>query len=114
MSAQAQPDAPDQLASRDVAALTEAMVVDEWDPRLWNPDEVRVYSGEDSDYVVNVALRSCECSDHHYRGVACKHIRRAEVALGRRAIPDWVDHDRLDPTLRRRLHKEHAEVPEDV
>lgn len=110
MSAQAQPDAPDQLASRDVAALTEAMVVDEFDVRLWNPDEVRVYSGEDAEYVVNVELGHCECADHHHRGVACKHIRRAEFALDRRAIPDWVDHSRLDPTLRRRLNKRYAEA----
>lgn len=108
-----QPDAPDALAQRDVAALTEAMVVDEYDPQLWNDDEVRVHSGETSAYVVNVAVGSCECKDHYY-GHKCKHIRRAEFALGLRAIPDWVRHDRLDPTLRRRINKRYSEIDGDV
>lgn len=107
--AQPQPDAPDGLAQRDVAALTEAMVVDEYDPQLWNNDEVRVYSGETSDYVVNVAVGSCECDDYHYRSGECKHIFRARYALGLRAIPEWVRHDRLDPTLRRRINKRYEE-----
>jgi len=57
-----QPDAPDGLSRREVAALTESMVVDEYDMRLWNDDEVRVHSGENSQYVVNVRAGSCECS----------------------------------------------------
>ena len=105
-----QPDAPDALAARDVAALTEPMVVDEYDIRLWNEDEVRVYSGEDSAYVVNVAVGHCECVDHANRGIDCKHIRRAEFALGHRAVPDWVRFDKLDPTLQRRVNKRYAEV----
>lgn len=110
----AQPDASDQLVSRDVAALTESMTVDEFDVRLWNDDEVRVYSGEESDYVVNVDAEMCECHDHAYRGVRCKHIRRAQFALGLRAIPDWVQWEKIDPTLRRRLNKRYAERDGDV
>lgn len=109
MSTTRQPDAPDHLAKRDVRALTEAMVVDEYDLDLWNEDEVRVYSGENSEYVVNAKLGHCECTDHAVRGVSCKHIRRAQFALGLRAIPEWVRFDRMDPTLRRRVNERYAE-----
>jgi len=106
MSIQPQPDAPDQLASRDVAALTEAMTVVEDDPAAWSASEVAVYSGETSKYVVNVDTQFCECADHAYRGAQCKHIRRARYALGLDDIPDWVRRDRLDPSLRRRINSD--------
>jgi hypothetical protein len=92
------------LEDRDVRALTEPMVVDADDPELWGADEAAVYS-EDRRYVVNLAAPYCDCEDQHYRTPdgGCKHLRRARFALGRREVPAWVQMDRLDDPLRRRL-----------
>jgi len=93
-----------QLDDRDVRALTEPMHVVVDDPEAWGAGEVAVYS-EDRRYLVNLAAPYCDCDDQHYRQPAggCKHIRRAAFAAGDREIPPWVQTDRLDDQLRRRL-----------
>lgn len=50
-------------------------------------------------YRVDLRNGVCECPDSRYRDETCKHLRRIEMAIGERAIPDGV---RADPTLRMR------------
>lgn len=73
---------------RDHRAATEAMVVVEDAPLLFE-----VYSGEQSVYTVDAVAPACTCEDYQYRDRKCKHIRRLEMTLGMRAIPEGVDPD---------------------
>ncbi|GGL55269.1 hypothetical protein [Halocalculus aciditolerans] len=77
---------------RTVAAAREAMVAVEIAEDLWN-----VYT-TDEVYMVAVDLSACTCPDAQYRAPdeGCKHVRRVEMRLGERDVPDV----RLDPTLK--------------
>ena len=50
-----------------------------------------------SEYLVDTREGRCECDDHHYRGVRCKHLRRVAFATGDETIPAGVDG--VDPQL---------------
>jgi hypothetical protein len=94
-----------QLDERDVRALTEPMDVYVDDPATADGDhEVAVYN-EGERRLVNVDVGFCDCPDAHYRQAHCKHLRRVEFALGRRAVPAGIRTEALDDGLRRRLQE---------
>lgn len=97
----------EELSPREVRALREPMRVVEDDPESWGEHEVMVYS-EDRKHLVNVDVKHCDCGDAAHRRVTCKHIYRAEFALGEREIPDWVEMDSVDDQLRTRLEDDSA------
>jgi hypothetical protein len=60
-----------------------------------------VVSHTGNQYLVDTVGGVCECPDMEYRDPdgGCKHVRRAEYATGRTAIPSWVDTDAVDDCL---------------
>jgi len=85
------------LDDRDVRALTECMtVLDAETPGFYT---VTTESGRE--YSVDARGGSCSCPDAEYRDPegGCKHVRRARIASGRCALPEWVDQDAVDPQL---------------
>lgn len=106
-----QPRTPDELPTdvnqRTIKALSEPMLVVEDHPDAWSEHEVVVYNA-DREHLVNVDVGHCDCADVKYRGVRCKHLRRADYALGRKDIPAWINRDGLDDQLRRRLEERDA------
>jgi hypothetical protein len=54
------------------------------------PGQAMVVSESGSEYLVDVRLGTCECPDHEYRDVTCKHIVRARYATGVEPIPARV------------------------
>jgi len=90
------------LPQTHVRALTEPMAINQDDPDAWGEHEVAVYS-EDRQYLVNIEIGHCGCPDVQYRRRECKHIVRCKYALGEYDLPEWVQADRLDDQLRRRL-----------
>ena len=82
-----------EVDDRDRRAAEEAMTVVGFGPAMFE-----VYT---TGPVYRVDLRDgrCTCDDHCYRGVECKHIRRALMAVGGRPIPEDVD---VDPLLAKR------------
>jgi len=83
------------LDDRDVAALTEVMTTIPTDA----PDIYLVVTESGSEYRVDARHGACECPDARYRDVECKHQRRVAFALGRRAVPEWVDDAAVDDQL---------------
>jgi len=90
----------DVLDSRDAAALTEKMMVLDDAPAVDGaPGMYLVVSGSGQSYRVDAREGRCECPDAFYRHRECKHLKRVAFATGEREIPDWADHDRVDPHL---------------
>lgn len=80
------------LDPRDVRALTEYLTVLGDIGRARGADDLYlVVSQSGREYLVDGRTGACECSDHRYRGVRCKHARRVEFATGERAVPAGVD-----------------------
>lgn len=50
-----------------------------------------VVSHSGREYLVDDWTGACECPDHRYRNVRCKHARRVEFATGKRAIPAEIE-----------------------
>lgn len=67
------------------------------------PGMYYVYSQDGEEYVVDVQQGVCECPDHEYRGVECKHIKRVNMERGNHPVPDGV---RIDPLLADRLGRD--------
>jgi len=88
------------LDTRDIRALTEAVIV--LPPRL-APPEADVgpgmyYVQTDAEwYVVEPGLEACTCSDAKYRSPegGCKHVRRVRFETGERDLPSWIETDGL-------------------
>lgn len=86
------------LDERDIRALTQYLTVLEDQGRVCGADDLYlVVSQSGSEYLVDARERTCECPDHEYRGVHCKHQRRVEFATGERPIPDGIND--VDPSL---------------
>ena len=70
---------------RTMRAATESMTT-----VLEAPGLIRVYSGTNADYLVDIVEGVCECDDYRYNEPenGCKHIARVELELGEREIPD--------------------------
>jgi hypothetical protein len=102
MSVQERRDADAELETRDIAALTECMIVlDELAPAPADaPGMYHVTTESGASYVVDYQLGACTCADHQYRDVTCKHQRRVEFETGVRPIPAWVDREKLDDGFR--------------
>ena len=80
------------LDPRDVRALTEYLtVLDDVDRAAGDDDLYLVVSQSGREYLVDVRTGTCECADHEYRGIHCKHARRVEFATGEQAIPAGVE-----------------------
>jgi len=86
----------EQLADRDVRALTEYMTTLSLGGQIYS---VTTESG--SEYRVDGRDKVCDCPDFTYRDDVqkCKHLRRVEFATGERVIPQWVDREEVDPQL---------------
>jgi len=91
------------LEPRDARALTTPMTVMDDVGMVRDAEgmfEVTTDSGRE--HIVDLAAPSgarCLCSDHKYRNVECKHIRRCQFEIGAREIPAWVDPDDVDDQL---------------
>lgn len=73
-------------------ALEQYMTVLEDQGRVRGRDgQYLVVSESGREYLVDARLGTCECPDHEYRGVRCKHIRRVEFATGHHEVPPGVD-----------------------
>lgn len=77
-------------------AAVESMVIYPDGDARWE-----VYSGTKAvGYAVfaldGLSTWGCECPDHFHRGCVCKHIRRVQMALGIRDIPETPGHSRPD------------------
>jgi hypothetical protein len=99
-----QPNRPiEQLAHRDVRALTEYMTI--LSDVGMSADAAGLYtvvSKSGRSYTVDIETGACECNDsfYHHPAGGCKHLRRVEFATGRRSIPEWVDEDAIDDQLK--------------
>ena len=98
----ATPDVHQDLTGDEARALTECMVVVEDDPECFDDHEVAVYSGA-TRYAVNPVVGFCTCPSDQFHSGPCKHRERVAFARGEKPIPQWVDHDRIDPLLLQRL-----------
>lgn len=90
------------LSGRDVKSLTECMsVLPETGDARGAPGLYLVVSQTGNEYIVDLggADPRCECRDHEYRRVECKHIRRVAYATGRTLLPDGIDASAVDPLL---------------
>ena len=87
-------DEPHEIDDRDRRALEQFLTVLEDVGRVRGADGMYlVVSQSGSEYLVDTRLGACECPDHEYRDVRCKHLRRVAFATGERPIPADVDHD---------------------
>ena len=99
----------DVLDRRDADALTRSMaVLDDVGRAQGAPGLFVVVSDSGRSYLVNEENGACECDDSFYRDPegGCIHYRRLQYATGEREIPDWVNHDRVDPQLGQYVHEE--------
>ena len=86
------------LEPRTERALTQYLTVLADVGRATGADDLfLVVSQSGSEYLVDTREGRCECDDHHYRGVRCKHLRRVAFATGGETIPAGVDG--VDPQL---------------
>ncbi|WP_254547492.1 hypothetical protein [Halomarina pelagica] len=96
----------DQLAARDVRALTDYLLVVEDAPDLY-----LVYGEGGDEYTVDTRTGACTCPDYEYRQPAggCKHIRRVAFETGARDVPAWANRDAMDPLLVKALDEQERE-----
>lgn len=98
---------PEDIDPALFRALREPMFVYEDHPDTWGDHEVVVFN-EDREYIVNIEAENCSCPAlkyHHDADENCKHIMRAQLALGERDVPGWVNMEAVDDQLRRRLEE---------
>lgn len=91
-------DSEAQIDERDVRALQQYLTVLDDVGRARGADDLYLVTSESgSEYLVDAREQTCECPDHEYRNVRCKHIRRVAFATGAEPIPTSVDD--VDPQL---------------
>ena len=76
----------DEIETRTRRALEEHMTVDPNAPEVKGADDMIMVTSTSS-YIVDLKQKSCSCPDNTHRGSHCKHLRRAEFAMGREPIP---------------------------
>ena len=99
---------PPAQMERLARAATQRLFVDDVTPVTEVTGLAHVYSEEGRQHIVAVEDGICSCEDFQYNldaGERCKHGFRAELALGRRGLPEWADADAIDEMLRRRLNE---------
>jgi len=85
-------DANERIDSRTERALTQYLTVLDDVGRAKGADDLfLVVSQSGNEYLVDARTGACECPDHEYRGIHCKHAQRVEFATGERPIPATVD-----------------------
>lgn len=87
-------------------AATERLFVDTVTPATNKTGLAHVYSEEGHQHTVAIEDGVCSCEDFTYNlgpGERCKHAIRAELALGRRGLPEWANPDVVDMMLQCRL-----------
>lgn len=87
------------LEPRTVRALTEKMTVCEDVRRARDADGLYLAVTQSGrEYLVDTHTGACECPDAEHRQPdwGCKHVRRAALATGKRAVPAWIDYDAVD------------------
>ena len=91
--------ADELVDTRDVRAATQYLYTVPYAPKMYE-----VYSENGTRYVVDIESKACTCKDHQYRNPTggCKHVRRVELALGVRELPDSVSPEDVDPLLAER------------
>jgi len=90
----------DALDDRDRRALTQYLtVLEDLDEARGREGVYAVVSQSGSQYHVDVDAGTCDCPDHEYRGVRCKHLRRVEFATGSRPVPTGVSSETIDEAL---------------
>ena len=93
-----EPNGNERIDSRTERALTQYLTVLADVGRAKGADDLfLVVSQSGSEYLVDTREGRCECDDHHYRGVRCKHLRRVAFATGERPVP--ASFDGVDPQL---------------
>lgn len=101
----------EQLDERDAAALTEYMsVLADIGRARGAPGLYTVVGQNGGTYLVDTDTGACECPDHEYRDVRCKHVRRVAFATGQRDLPEWVDRDAVDPDLGQHVDDDRLEA----
>ena len=98
-------------SKRDVAAATEYLATAPHAPGM-----VEIYNDDGDQYVVDLEGGACSCKDWQYRSEmlgddGCKHLRRAMMERGERALPP-IPMSRIDPLLLRA--RDELEVTPDV
>jgi hypothetical protein len=87
-----------ELDERDVRALEQYLTVLDDTGRANAADSLYlVVSQSGAEYLVDTRAGRCECPDHEYRNIRCKHLRRVAFATGEESIPDGVEG--VDPQL---------------
>ena len=96
-------DAYESIDPRTRRALEESLsVLTPQGTPVTDPDRtlVAVVSHSGNEYRVDLRDGRCTCPDHKHRGVECKHLLRAAIALGREPIPqDTLAIVDADPNL---------------
>jgi hypothetical protein len=93
-------DAAEKFDEHDAKALTQYLtVLEDHGPARGREGRYVVVSQSGSEYLVDADAGRCECPDHEYRGVRCKHLRRVEFAIGARPLPAWIDREAVDSQL---------------
>lgn len=85
----------DSLTKREVRALTEAMTVFGGDGDIYSV----VGENGGGTYTVDPVQGRCTCPDAKHNlepEESCKHEERVKYATGRKAIPNWVNTDKID------------------
>jgi len=85
-----------ELTERDERALMEYLtVLEEIGAARGVDGRYLVVSESGSEYTVDVDASECDCPDAEYRSPAggCKHVRRCELATGRRPLPAGISLD---------------------
>jgi len=97
-----------KIPARTRRAATERLLV--YDGPEFGPDQYNVLTEPDRDnrvqeHVVDLPTPSCTCEDHQYAVAPgkvkgpCKHVRRVEMVVGIRDVPDV---ENVDPMIRRK------------
>ncbi len=99
-STNAAPQERTDLDARDVRALTDYLLVVEEAPGLF-----LVYGEDGDEYTVDADTGACTCPDAEYRYPegGCKHARRVAFHTGAREVPEWINHNAMDPLLVKQL-----------
>lgn len=90
----------DGLDDRDRRALTQYLtVLEDLGEARGREGVYAVVSQSGSEYTVDADAGTCDCPDHEYRGVRCKHLRRVEFATGARPVPTGISSETIDEAL---------------
>ncbi|WP_245998617.1 hypothetical protein [Halalkalicoccus subterraneus] len=78
--------------------------------------EYNVYSQSGSVYRVDLIGESCSCPDQEYNTPedGCKHLRRVEMEIGQREVPDLEEETDVEMMIDARTDQQAAETDQEV